>query len=198
MTDGSTGNGAQGPRVVVVGGSMGGLLAGNMLYRAGCDVTVHERIGTELAERGVGIATHPELHADAREPGAFHRRCVRRAAGGAHHPGRPMAASSPAITVPRSRRPGGIYSACCAATFQTSAIYRRRQLHRLRAPRRRRACALRGRHQYRGRSPDRRRRRALHRSPPALAGCGAAGTRAMWPGAASSTKTGSRRNGATC
>ena len=49
--------------MVVVGGSMGGLLAGSMLYRAGCDVTVHERIDTELAERGVGIATHPELHA---------------------------------------------------------------------------------------------------------------------------------------
>ena len=63
MTNGSAGQGAQGLRVVVVGGSMGGLLAGNMLHRAGCDVTVHERIGTELAERGVGIATHPGLHA---------------------------------------------------------------------------------------------------------------------------------------
>ena len=63
MTSGSTGRSPKGLRVVIVGGSMGGLLAGNMLYRAGCDVTVHERIGTELAERGVGIATHPELHA---------------------------------------------------------------------------------------------------------------------------------------
>ena len=63
MTDGSAVTGAQGLRVVVVGGSMGGLLAGSMLYRAGCDVTVHERVGTELAERGAGIATHPELHA---------------------------------------------------------------------------------------------------------------------------------------
>ena len=63
MTDGSTARSATGLRVVVVGGSMGGLLAGNMLHRAGCDVTVHERIGTELAERGVGIATHPGLHA---------------------------------------------------------------------------------------------------------------------------------------
>jgi 2-polyprenyl-6-methoxyphenol hydroxylase-like FAD-dependent oxidoreductase len=49
-------------RVVVVGGSLGGLLAGNMLHRAGCDVTVHERVGVELAERGAGIATHPELY----------------------------------------------------------------------------------------------------------------------------------------
>ena len=63
MADGSAGQALKDLRVVVVGGSMAGLLAGNMLYRAGCNVTVHERIGTELAERGVGIATHPELHA---------------------------------------------------------------------------------------------------------------------------------------
>ena len=63
MTNGPGGHTARPLRVVIVGGSLGGLLAGNMLHRAGCDVTVHERIGTELAERGVGIATHPELHA---------------------------------------------------------------------------------------------------------------------------------------
>ena len=50
-----------GPRIVVIGGSLGGLLAANMLWRAGCDVTVHERIGEELAERGVGIAAHAEM-----------------------------------------------------------------------------------------------------------------------------------------
>lgn len=50
-------------RVVVVGGSLGGLLAGNVLHRAGCDVTVHERIGQELSERGAGLATHPEQYA---------------------------------------------------------------------------------------------------------------------------------------
>jgi len=50
-------------RIVVIGGSLGGLLAGNLLHRAGHDVTVHERIGEELSERGLGIATHPELHA---------------------------------------------------------------------------------------------------------------------------------------
>ena len=63
MADASGDAAAPPLRVIVVGGSLGGLLAGNLLHRAGCDVTVHERIGTELAERGVGIATHPELHA---------------------------------------------------------------------------------------------------------------------------------------
>jgi len=45
-----------------VGGSLGGLLAGIMLEWIGCDVTVHERVAEPLAERGAGIATHPELH----------------------------------------------------------------------------------------------------------------------------------------
>jgi 2-polyprenyl-6-methoxyphenol hydroxylase-like FAD-dependent oxidoreductase len=48
-------------RVVTIGGSLGGLLAANMLWRAGADVTVHERIGEELAGRGVGIAAHDEM-----------------------------------------------------------------------------------------------------------------------------------------
>ena len=51
------------PRVVVVGGSLGGLLAANILWRTGCDVTVHERIGEELLGRGAGIAAHPEMFA---------------------------------------------------------------------------------------------------------------------------------------
>ena len=48
-------------RVIVVGGSLGGLLAANMLWRAGFDVTVHERIGEALGGRGAGIAAHPEM-----------------------------------------------------------------------------------------------------------------------------------------
>ncbi len=50
-----------GLRVVIIGGSLGGLLAANMLWRAGFDVTVHERIGAALGGRGAGIAAHPEM-----------------------------------------------------------------------------------------------------------------------------------------
>jgi len=49
-------------RVVVVGGSLGGLFAANMLHRANCDVLVYERVPEELAGRGAGIVTHDELH----------------------------------------------------------------------------------------------------------------------------------------
>jgi 2-polyprenyl-6-methoxyphenol hydroxylase-like FAD-dependent oxidoreductase len=48
-------------RAVVVGGSLGGLLAANLLLRAGWDVDVHERVADPLAGRGAGIVTHPEL-----------------------------------------------------------------------------------------------------------------------------------------
>lgn len=48
-------------RVIVVGGSLGGLLVANILWRAGFDVTVHERIGEALGDRGAGIAAHPEM-----------------------------------------------------------------------------------------------------------------------------------------
>jgi len=50
-----------GPHVIVIGGSLGGLLAVNILWRAGCDVTVHERIGEALSGHGVGIAAHAEM-----------------------------------------------------------------------------------------------------------------------------------------
>lgn len=49
------------PHAVVVGGSMGGLFAALLLRRAGWRVDVFERIGGELAGRGAGIVTHPEL-----------------------------------------------------------------------------------------------------------------------------------------
>lgn len=46
---------------LIVGGSLGGLFAANLLHRAGWDVKVFERSADELAGRGAGIVTHPEL-----------------------------------------------------------------------------------------------------------------------------------------
>lgn len=48
-------------KAVVVGGSLGGLFAANLLWRAGWDVHVYERAAQELEGRGAGIVTHPEL-----------------------------------------------------------------------------------------------------------------------------------------
>lgn len=46
---------------MVIGGSLGGLFAANLLHRAGWDVQVYERVAEELEGRGAGIVTHPEL-----------------------------------------------------------------------------------------------------------------------------------------
>ncbi|HPW12473.1 MAG TPA: FAD binding domain-containing protein, partial [Thermomonas sp.] len=48
-------------RIIIVGGSLGGLFAANLLHRAGWDVHVYERVAEELEGRGAGIVTHPEL-----------------------------------------------------------------------------------------------------------------------------------------
>lgn len=48
-------------KAVVIGGSLGGLFAANLLLRAGWDVHVYERVAEELEGRGAGIVTHPEL-----------------------------------------------------------------------------------------------------------------------------------------
>lgn len=50
------------PRALVIGGSLGGLFAANML-REVChwDVDVYERVENDLAARGAGIATHDEM-----------------------------------------------------------------------------------------------------------------------------------------
>ena len=49
------------PRALVIGGSLGGLLAANMLRAVDWDVEVFERVGDDLASRGAGIGTHEEL-----------------------------------------------------------------------------------------------------------------------------------------
>ena len=57
-------------RALVIGGSLGGLFAANLLARAGWDVEIFERVGAELAGRGAGIVTHDELFDVIRRLGA--------------------------------------------------------------------------------------------------------------------------------
>ena len=47
------------PRVLVAGGSLGGLTAAHVLGDLGCDVTVLERSPEPLTGRGAGIVLHP-------------------------------------------------------------------------------------------------------------------------------------------
>lgn len=49
------------PQALIVGGSLGGLLAANLLRSIGWSVQVFERVGDDLASRGAGIGTHEEL-----------------------------------------------------------------------------------------------------------------------------------------
>ncbi|RQN35138.1 FAD binding domain-containing protein [Paraburkholderia tropica] len=48
---------------IVVGGSLGGLFAANLLARDGWTVKIFERVPEALSGRGAGIVTHPELFA---------------------------------------------------------------------------------------------------------------------------------------
>ena len=48
-------------RAIIIGGSLGGLLAAHQLRSIGWDVDVFERTGDDLADRGAGIGTHPDL-----------------------------------------------------------------------------------------------------------------------------------------
>jgi 2,6-dihydroxypyridine 3-monooxygenase len=59
------------PRVIVVGGSVGGLTAALVLRDAGCDVRVFERSSTALAARGAGIAALEVTLAYLVERGGF-------------------------------------------------------------------------------------------------------------------------------
>ena len=48
-------------RILVVGGSLGGLMATGMLHRAGHEVQLLERSPRSLLGRGAGIVTHDSL-----------------------------------------------------------------------------------------------------------------------------------------
>lgn len=50
------------PRVAVIGGSIAGCAAAMAAHRAGCDVTVYERSGGELQDRGFGVTLPTPLY----------------------------------------------------------------------------------------------------------------------------------------
>jgi 2-polyprenyl-6-methoxyphenol hydroxylase-like FAD-dependent oxidoreductase len=56
-------------RILVVGGSLGGLMAANMLLRAGHEVQLLERSPRSLQGRGAGIVTHDSLRTALRACG---------------------------------------------------------------------------------------------------------------------------------
>ena len=56
-------------RILVIGGSLGGLLAANILHRQGHDVRVLEKVRGSMDGRGAGIVTHDALFAGLRRAG---------------------------------------------------------------------------------------------------------------------------------
>jgi 2-polyprenyl-6-methoxyphenol hydroxylase-like FAD-dependent oxidoreductase len=48
-------------RALIIGGSLGGLLAAHLLREIGWEVLVFERNSTDLVSRGAGLGTHPAL-----------------------------------------------------------------------------------------------------------------------------------------
>ncbi|MGB7021753.1 MAG: FAD-dependent monooxygenase, partial [Xanthobacteraceae bacterium] len=57
------------PRALVIGGSLGGLMAAHLLRSIGWDAAIFERNDEELASRGVGLGTHPPLIAVLKRAG---------------------------------------------------------------------------------------------------------------------------------
>lgn len=56
-------------RALVIGGSLGGLIAAHLLRSTGWDAIICERNAEELASRGVGLGTHPQLIAILKRAG---------------------------------------------------------------------------------------------------------------------------------
>ncbi len=56
-------------RALVIGGSLGGLMVAHLLRSIGWNAVVFERNDEELASRGVGLGTHPQLIAILRRAG---------------------------------------------------------------------------------------------------------------------------------
>jgi 2-polyprenyl-6-methoxyphenol hydroxylase-like FAD-dependent oxidoreductase len=58
-------------RALIIGGSIGGLLAANLLRRSGWDVSVFERASGDLSDRGAGIGTRDALFTVLRNAGLY-------------------------------------------------------------------------------------------------------------------------------
>ena len=56
-------------RALIIGGSLGGLMVAHLLRSIGWDTAVFERNDEELASRGVGLGTHPQLIAILKRAG---------------------------------------------------------------------------------------------------------------------------------
>jgi 2-polyprenyl-6-methoxyphenol hydroxylase-like FAD-dependent oxidoreductase len=54
-------NGSNRRRTLIIGGSLGGLFAGNLLHQIGWDVDIFERSAHDLDSRGGGIVLQPEV-----------------------------------------------------------------------------------------------------------------------------------------
>jgi 2-polyprenyl-6-methoxyphenol hydroxylase-like FAD-dependent oxidoreductase len=54
-------NGSNKRRALIIGGSLGGLFAANLLHQIGWDVDIFERSAHDLDSRGGGIVLQPEV-----------------------------------------------------------------------------------------------------------------------------------------
>ena len=61
IMSGSMNSICRGLRIGIIGGSIAGCAMAIELARIGCEVTVLERAGEELKDRGVGIGTTPSI-----------------------------------------------------------------------------------------------------------------------------------------
>ena len=174
-------------RILVVGGSLGGLMAANLLLRAGHDVTVLERSPRSLQGRGAGIVTHEGLRQALRAAGVVvdHTlgipvalRVVLGADGSTlcewGYPqiltswGRLYSLLSDALPAAHHRLGAAVVAVTAFDDHVSVQAGRRRKLAR--------------------RSADRRRRHTQHRAQRLVARGEARSTRATWPGAVSATK----------
>ena len=57
QTEQNTPNAVPVRKAIIIGGSMGGLFAGNLLSRAGWQADIYERVPGPLSDRGTGIVT---------------------------------------------------------------------------------------------------------------------------------------------